>query len=280
MTDTKAGELAEVIARVRDKATAAKASRAHLDAQTGRYSGGSVQCVLDVDDALACADAAEMGADYGKALVLSRDQFASRVAQLEAELQEAKTDAERFRWLEEKAEKARVEVLYMDARREREQLLLHVRDAEAEAKRAGERESELCGLLEELKGSAAEQQAEREQLRRELERERNERYRAQAEFERIRRAAEKETERLRQLITDRDVEQGNVIAEYRTACRERDEARAALEAARAGEQEARARLVELQAALLSQQQATDEAMRRAEEARRELASIRSELLLP
>ncbi len=101
VTDTKAGELAEVIARVRDKATVAKASRAHLDAQTGRYSGGTVQCVLDVDDALACADAAEMGADYGKALVLSRDQFASRVAQLKAELAEAKADAERFRWLEE-----------------------------------------------------------------------------------------------------------------------------------------------------------------------------------
>lgn len=108
VTDTKAGELAEVIARVRERATDAKASRAHLDAQTGRYSGCSVQCVLDVADALTCAEAAEMGADYGKALVLSRqtllqdrEQHAARVAQLEAELKEAKADAERFRWLEE-----------------------------------------------------------------------------------------------------------------------------------------------------------------------------------
>lgn len=186
--------------------------------------------------------------------------------------------------------------------REREQLLLHVRDAEAEAKRAGERESELCGLLEELKGSAAEQQAEREQLRREL-----------MEQRRI-----------------FDIELGNshvaylaVNTSYRQAERERDEARAALDQARvqlagcliAAEggdtaevcqgdyawtlalettRKLYAQIAErdvalagahdredaLQAALTSQQQATEEAMRRAEEARREMAAIRSELLLP
>lgn len=165
------------------------------------------------------------------------------------------------------AEKARVEVLYMDARREREQLLLHVRDAEAEAKRAGERESELCGLLEELKGSAAEQQAEREQLRGELAQMREE---VRREYERLPEPpVAANNPNLRGYVENAL----GVIWELR---RERDEARAALEAARAGEQEARARLVELQAALLSQQQATDEAMRRAEEARRELASFLDE----
>lgn len=155
--------------------------------------------------------------------------------------------------------------------REREQLLLHVRDAEAEAKRAGERESELCGLLEELKGSAAEQQAEREQLRRELEREQRDRRNLRVELEIANEAAAKERSRVdeawRQLaaaVAARDQARKDfegLREQIALAQRERDEARA-------------------RAALTSQQQATEEAMRRAEEARRELASIRSELLLP
>lgn len=252
MTDTKAGELAEVIARVRDKATAAKASRAHLDAQTGRYSGGSVQCVLDVDDALACADAA---------IVAMRNALPGLLA--------AARERELFA-----AEKARVEVLYMDARREREQLLLHVRDAEAEAKRAGERESELCGLLEELKGSAAEQQAEREQLRGELEQIREE---VRHEYQRLPEPpAAANNPNLRGYVENAL----DVIWELR---RERDEARAEAELRNRMYREATDALRsaiekrdDLQAALLSQQQATDEAMRRAEEARRELASFLDE----
>ncbi len=152
------------------------------------------------------------------------------------------------------AEKARVEVLYMDARREREQLLLRVRDAEAEAKRAGERESELCGLLEEVK-------AEREQLRGELERERTSKSKYVDELIKVMELQGPDTEvvELRARLAEMRVAMRRVIEHGGEMMRERDEARAAL---------------------TSQQQATDEAMRRAEEARRELASIRSELLLP